>query len=144
MVRIIPGLAAGLLIIGTCAWACGLPVVEAGGPPPRPTVSRTLVLVQAESVDPDYPLISPIPTHWDSSTQLLPTEIEANFLLANWGMPLPAGVRRYPPPQVTTWQANPLWMAPTKASRVTTSTRVATLPQAAVPRRLTATPNRRE
>ena len=105
--RIIQGSAIGLLVVGTCVLACTLPDTAVGGPPVRLAVGRTLFLTQADGDTAGFPRMSPIPTQWDSSPQLLPTQIDTQFLLAS--------------------HLNPTRIAPTAASRVTTTPRTVIL-----------------
>ncbi len=105
--RIIQGSAIGLLVAGTCLWVGTLPDTAVGGPPVRLAVGRTLLLTHADGDTAGFPRMSPIPTQWDSSPQLLPTQIDTQFLLAS--------------------HFKPIWIVPTGASRVTTTPRTVIL-----------------
>ena len=67
-----------LLLLWTCVWE--QPASDAGGPPVRLAVVRQVGATRDQVAQPDGSTTGLIPTNWESSTRLIPTELQAELI----------------------------------------------------------------
>lgn len=75
---IVQGIGISLLLMWTFVWQ--QPASDAGGPPVRLAVVRQVGATRDQIAQPEDPATGLIPTTWDSSARLIPTEVQGTLI----------------------------------------------------------------
>lgn len=98
---IVQGIGITLLLMWTLVWQ--QPASDAGGPPVRLAVVRQVGATRDQVAQPEDPAMGLIPTTWDSSARLIPTEVQGTLIPVRFssmradssGLPADGGVHQF-------------------------------------------------